>query len=163
VATTHLLRELGIASREATAAAATNRAFLKAPTPITCRSDMVNQPSRMRLHTLTYGTGRWLDRLVRASAVLAKCVRSTHACRYLQPCDASIMVKQRYGIESRRHRQHVPTHGVFFPRFVVCGKPMTTIRHGYSRGGRFRAAYYDSIHDSYISHCPSSCPHSCYA
>jgi hypothetical protein len=93
VATAHLLRELGIASKEATAAAATSRAFLKVHTPITCRSDMVNQPSRMRLNNLTYGTGRWLDRFVRASAVLVKCVRVTHACRYLQPRDASILVK----------------------------------------------------------------------
>jgi hypothetical protein len=69
VDTAPLLRELGIAPIEAMAAPARIRAFLKAPTVITCISDMVRHPSRMRPNTWTV---RWLDRFARASAELAQ-------------------------------------------------------------------------------------------
>jgi hypothetical protein len=51
VATTPLLRELGISPVEAMAATAITRAFLKAPTLNPCISDPVRQPSRMRPNT----------------------------------------------------------------------------------------------------------------
>jgi hypothetical protein len=68
VATSLLLRELGIALIEATKATArTIRAFLKALTLNTCISDMVGLPSRMRPNTWTSKTVRWLDRFARAA------------------------------------------------------------------------------------------------
>jgi hypothetical protein len=75
VATTPLLRELGIAPIEATVTTARTMAFVKAPTLHTCISDHVGQPSRMRPNTWTYGTVRGLDRFDRASAELAQNVR----------------------------------------------------------------------------------------
>jgi hypothetical protein len=59
VATTPLLRDLGIAPIQVTAAAARTRVFLKAPTLNTCINDLVGQPSRLRPNTWTYGTVRW--------------------------------------------------------------------------------------------------------
>jgi hypothetical protein len=53
VANTPLLRELGIAPMEATAATARSRAFLQASTLNTCISDSVGQPSRLRPNTWT--------------------------------------------------------------------------------------------------------------
>jgi hypothetical protein len=93
VATTLLLRELGIASIKAVAAAARTRAFLKAPTLNTYISDLVRQPSRMCPNTWTSGTVRWMDRFARASAELAQNIRVPPAWRSLQPRVASNLVK----------------------------------------------------------------------
>jgi hypothetical protein len=93
VATTPLLRGLGIAPTEAMAVAARTRAFLKAPTLNTCISNLVRQPSRMRPNTCTYGTVRWLDRFARTSAELAQNVRVPPAWWSLQPRVASNLVK----------------------------------------------------------------------
>jgi hypothetical protein len=58
VATTPLLRELGITPIEATATSAWTRAFIKATTLNTRISDLVGQSSRMRQSSWTFGNVR---------------------------------------------------------------------------------------------------------
>jgi hypothetical protein len=92
VATTLLLRELGIAHiMEATAAR--TRAFLYGLNLNIWRSDMVGQPSRRRHNTWTFPTVRWLDRFARASAELAQGILVPHAWKSLQSRYAYTLVK----------------------------------------------------------------------
>jgi hypothetical protein len=94
VATSPLLRWLGIAPIYATATTARTRAFFKAPTLNTCIRDQVRQPSRMRPNNWTSMTVLRLDRFARASAELAfQNERVPPACRSLQPRVASNLVE----------------------------------------------------------------------
>jgi hypothetical protein len=92
VATTPLLRELGIAPIKATAAADGTRASLKAPTLSACISDLVGQPSRMHQSTATSWIAHGPDRVARESAELAQGVRVPHVGRSLHPRIASNLV-----------------------------------------------------------------------
>jgi hypothetical protein len=138
VATSPLLRELGITPIEAMTAAARNRAFLKAPTLNACISDLVRQPRRMQPNAWTFGTMWWLDRFARASAELAQNVRVPPAWRSLQPRVASNLVKAavsgRFDSVSGHHHRHVLIRGIYFPILHMLGTHCHNTARAFPRG-----------------------------
>jgi hypothetical protein len=149
---------------KATAATARARAFMKAPARITCICDMVGQPSRTHPNTLTFGTVPWLDRFARASAELAQSVRIPHAWRILQPRVASNLLKAAVWGQFETLSSACTNTLSITSHAAYVGNPLPQYVTGIPAGAVLaRATHYDSISYACISHCPSSCPHSCHA